>query len=47
MGDSLRFWSLATLTGQFIQDYDDGRYSESARMLDAIATEIASGAITH
>ena len=38
MGDSLRFWSLATLIGQFIQDYDEGRYSEAARMLDAIRT---------
>jgi hypothetical protein len=36
MGDSLRFWSLATLTAQFIQDYDDGRYAEAARTLDAI-----------
>ena len=38
MGDSLRFWSLATLIGQFVQDYDEGRYSEAARILDAIKT---------
>jgi hypothetical protein len=37
MGDSLRFWSLATQTEQFIQQYDEGRYVEAARTLDAIA----------
>ena len=46
MGDSLRFWSLATQTEQFIQHYDDGRYAEAARTLDAIAAETASAATT-
>jgi hypothetical protein len=45
MGDSLRFWSLATKIDEFIQHYDEGRYGDAARTLDAITTETASSAI--
>jgi hypothetical protein len=37
MGDSLRFWKTTKQVERFIQHYDEGRYPEAARTLDARA----------
>ncbi|MGH9162513.1 MAG: hypothetical protein ACRD2X_21310 [Vicinamibacteraceae bacterium] len=38
MGDSLRFWTMTRRIEAFVQHYDEGRYPEAARALEALAS---------